>query len=86
VLIVFTFQVAFYTVGYLGFQLLSQFTLSLISYGNIAMTINMSLIGIILSVFKLGDIVRDKKSSNKLNSSKFLEIVAGKLVIDIGIK
>jgi len=83
----FTLQVVCFTANNLGFPIFVMLPgLPLISYGNIALIINMSLIGIMLSVFKSGDAVRDKLSSNKFRSSKFMEIIDGKLVIDIGVK
>ena len=83
----FTLQVMCFTASNLGFpSFVIRSGLPLISYGNIALIINMSLIGIMLSVFKSGDAVRDKLSSNRFRSTKFMEIIDGKLVIDIGIK
>jgi cell division protein FtsW (lipid II flippase) len=59
VLITFTMQVALYVVNNLGFQLFSPLTLPLISYSGTATIINMILIGIMLSVFKSGYLVRE---------------------------
>ena len=58
VLITFTMEVIFYIISNLGFPLLNS-TLPFISYSGMSTIINMSLIGIMLSVFKSGDIVRD---------------------------
>lgn len=68
-------------IGYnLGFQLIAPLTLPLISYGGMGVLINMFLIGIMLSVFKWGNLVNDNVilSSNK----KFFTINDGKIVID----
>lgn len=58
-LITFTIQVILYVASNLGFQLLSPLTLPLVSYGGTATIINMMLIGIMLSAFKSGSLVRD---------------------------
>jgi cell division protein FtsW (lipid II flippase) len=84
VLITFTTQVALYVAYNLGFQLFSPLTLPLISYGGTATIINMILIGIMLSVFKSGDLVRDHITKRKKN--KLLEIVDGKIIINLNTK
>lgn len=68
-------------IGYnLGFQLIAPLTLPLVSYGGMGTIINMLLIGIMLSVFKWGNLVKDSVllSSNK----KFLTMSDGKIIID----
>ena len=62
VLITFTMQFIVY-VGYnLGFQLLSPFALPFISYGGTSTVINMTLVGIMLSVFSTGELYHDDKA------------------------
>jgi cell division protein FtsW (lipid II flippase) len=83
VLITYTMQVALYVAYNLGLQLFSPLTLPLISYGGTATVINMLLIGLMLSVFKSGDLVRDPLTSSKVGKNKLLEIVDGKVIIDL---
>ena len=59
VLITFTMEAVFYVIGNLGFPIIIS-TLPFISYGGTSIVINMTLIGIMLSVFKSGDIVKDE--------------------------
>jgi len=83
VLITFTIQVILYVSSNLGFQLFSQLTLPLISYGRTAIVINMTLIGIMLSVFKSGDLVRDNLTETLLRKNKLVEITDGKIIINL---
>ena len=73
-------QIIIYIAYNLGFQLMAPLTLPLISYGGTGLIINMFLIGIMLSVFKWGNLVND----NVLVSStkKFLTVNDGKIIID----
>jgi len=52
-------EVVFYVISNLGFPIITS-TLPFISYSGMSIIINMTLIGIMLSVFKSGDIVRDE--------------------------
>ena len=83
VLITFTMQVVLYVTCNLGFILFSPLSLPLISYGGTAAIINMLLIGVMLSVFKSGYLVHDKHTSSIKRKNKFIEIVDGKLIIDL---
>lgn len=76
-------QAILYTVGNLGFLLISPFSLPLISYGGAATVINMILIGIMLSVFKSGELVRDKHVAIKMRNNHFIQIVEGKIIINL---
>lgn len=60
-------QIILYIAYNLGFQLISPLTLPLISYGGTGLVINMLLIGLMLSVFKWGNLVNDNvvESSTK---------------------
>jgi len=82
VVLTITMQVVLYVAFNLGFQLFSPMTLPLISYSGTAAIINMILIGIMLSVFKSGDLVRDHKITIPTKNN-FLEIVDGKIIIDL---
>lgn len=60
VMLTFSFQVILYILSNLGFRIISTgYSLPLVSYGCTSTVINMALIGIMLSVFKSGSIVRD---------------------------
>ncbi len=59
VLITFTMEVVFYVISNLGFPIITS-TLPFISYSGMSVIINMALIGIMLSVFKSGDIMKDE--------------------------
>ena len=66
ILITFTMQVLLYVVYNLGFHLLSPFTLPFFSYGGTSNIINMTLIGILLSIFNTGELYRDGISEKTL--------------------
>jgi len=74
-------QALLYIFSNLGIILISPLTLPLISYGGTSITVNMVLIGIMLSVFKSGDIVKDNSKSLKHN--KIFQLIDGKIVIDL---
>lgn len=82
VLITFTMQVVLYIAYNLGFTLFTPLTLPLISYGGTATIINMILIGIMLSVFKSGDLIRDNITKVE-GRNKLIEIVDGKIIINL---
>jgi cell division protein FtsW (lipid II flippase) len=58
VVLTFTMEVLFYTISNLGFPI-TNYVLPFISYSGMGTIINMTLIGIMLSVFKSGDMVKD---------------------------
>ncbi|HZX21542.1 MAG TPA: FtsW/RodA/SpoVE family cell cycle protein [Clostridia bacterium] len=59
ILITFTMEVVFYTISNLGLPIVTS-TLPFISYSGMSIIINMVLIGVMLSVFKSGDVIRDE--------------------------
>ncbi|HZK56806.1 MAG TPA: FtsW/RodA/SpoVE family cell cycle protein [Clostridia bacterium] len=59
VLITFTMEAISYIISNLGFPIITS-TLPFISYSGMSIIINMALIGIMLSVFKSGDVIRDE--------------------------
>ncbi|MNC15368.1 cell wall shape-determining protein [compost metagenome] len=85
VLITFTFQTVHY-IGYnLGFIMMGPMSLPLISYGGVAMVVNLGLIGLMLSVFRSGNAVRD----GRLSASSRQRIISWRehrLVIGFGRK
>lgn len=80
VMLTFTFQTITYIASNLGYNLFSVLSLPLVSYGNTALLINMALIGIMLSVFRNGDIVKDKISQTVDQNPLFM-LENGKLII-----
>lgn len=59
VLITFTMEVILYIITNLGLPVIGSLTLPFISYSGMSTIVNMFLIGIMLSVFKSGDAVKD---------------------------
>ena len=57
----FCIQVIIYISFNLGIPLAAPISLPLISHGNVATVINLILIGVMLSVFRTGDVVTDDK-------------------------
>jgi cell division protein FtsW (lipid II flippase) len=85
VMMTFTLQVLGYVMVNLGFPLIAPVSLPLVSYGNFATVINLALIGVMLSVFRTGDIVKDKNISKARNQS-FITYSDGKLIISFSRK
>ena len=79
VMLTFTIQTIGYVFANLGFNFCAPISLPLISYGSGAMMMNMLLIGLMLSVFRTGDIVRDKAVAQM--HSDFITWNEGKLII-----
>jgi len=74
-------QIFMYVIFNLGF-LFTHISLPLISSGGFPMLINMGLIGIMLSVFKTGDVVVDKEIMSRDKKSKLATWDDGKLTIN----
>ena len=85
IMLTFTMQVIGYVIVNLGFQFTGPISLPLISYGKIATIINLSLIGIMLSVFRTGDIVNDK-NANIIRNDSIITWSNGKLIISFSKK
>lgn len=85
VMITLTLEGCNYIAWNLGIMLIDPITLPLISYGNVALVINMLMIGIMLSVYRTDSIYTDMASSTvKLDGSKgqFIQWNNGCLTID----
>lgn len=80
-----TIQTLFYIVANLGFQLFAPLSLPLVSQGSSYLLINMCLVGILLSVFRTGYFIKDKRNSKKAATNSFLKFKDGKLIIDFNI-
>ncbi len=85
VLITFTIQVTFYVIHNLGLPLFSPLTLPFISYSSTGTIINMALVGIMLSVFKSGYLVKDHKII-MVRKNNLYEISDGKIIINFKTK
>lgn len=66
ILITYTMQVFMYVVYNFGFHVVSPLTLPFFSYGGTSNIINMTLIGILLSIFNTGELYRDGISEKTL--------------------
>jgi cell division protein FtsW (lipid II flippase) len=58
ILATFMIQILFYVIYNLGFSVIAPLTLPLISYGNVATVVNMTLIGVMLSLFNTGRLLK----------------------------
>ncbi|MDO0823829.1 FtsW/RodA/SpoVE family cell cycle protein [Desulfosporosinus nitroreducens] len=81
----FSAQFILYISSNLGFWRLDPLSLPLISYGGRALVTNMCLIGLLLSVFRTGDLVTDKdeESVGGINSSRFIQYDNGQIIINL---
>mgnify|MGYP002410148679 FL=1 len=82
ILMTFVMQFVLYMADNLGYGLLSSLSLPLVSYGRAALFLNAGLIGIMLSVFRTGDVIRDGFQPFTKNAS-FLSYEDGKLIINL---
>ncbi|MNC07758.1 hypothetical protein D3C75_553140 [compost metagenome] len=80
-LLTFTFQSIHYIIYNLGILLLAPLSLPLLSYGLVGLVVNMVLIGLMLSVFRNGSAVRDRKLPSSPRQP-FISWQDHKLVID----
>ena len=79
-------EVLIYVISNLGFQLFYPFTLPFISYGVTGTIINMWILGIMLSVFKSGEVVKDNFILSIIRKGKLFEFVDGKISIYLNSK
>ena len=80
VLLTIVIQVITYSIGNLGYGLLSPISLPLVSYGKAAMLINAGLIGFMLSVFRTDDIRKDGYKTS-VKHGRFINYKDGKLIL-----
>lgn len=76
-------QCIVYFCSNLGFYHLDPLSLPLFSYGGRALVTNMCLIGFLLSVFRTGNVVRDKAWGSVAKSSRFIQYDNGRVIIDL---
>lgn len=83
ILLSFVLQTVFYFLSNLGYGLFGALSLPLISYGNSSLLLNAALIGFMLSVFRSGDVFRDKLQASP-QEHRFFSYQDGRLTIDFG--
>jgi cell division protein FtsW (lipid II flippase) len=83
IILTFAAQCIVYVASNLGFLLLSPVSLPLISYGGRVLVINAGLIGLLLSVFRTGDYVRDKALADRQKPGRFLRYDDGQIIINL---
>ena len=76
-------QIVVYLAYNMGYPVIAPLTLPLISTGGTATVINLLLVGIMLSVFKSGNVVSDKMMPALWNETKLVEFNNGKIIINI---
>lgn len=76
-------QLIVYISSNLGFLLFSPLSLPLISYGGKFLMINMFLIGLLLSVFRTGALVKDKAGFASVNPHHFIQYNSGQIIINL---
>ncbi|SNS18042.1 cell division protein FtsW, lipid II flippase [Anaerovirgula multivorans] len=79
----FAVQCIVYIASNLGFLLFSPLSLPLISYGGKILVTNMFLIGLLLSVFRTGALVRDTTGTVAVNLNRFIQYDDGRIIIDL---
>lgn len=81
ILCTFTAEILLYIPANLGIWLIAPIALSFLSYGATALLINMALAGVLLSVFRTGEVYRDTAPHPIFSDSKFIQWADGKLTI-----
>ena len=81
ILCTFTAEILLYIPANLGIWLIAPIALPFLSYGATALLINMALAGVLLSVFRTGEVYRDTAPHPIFSDSKFIQWADGKLTI-----
>ena len=81
ILCTFTAEILLYIPANLGIWLIAPIALPFLSYGATALLINMALAGVLLSVFRMGEVYRDTAPHPIFSDSKFIQWADGKLTI-----
>lgn len=81
ILCTFTAEILLYILANLGVWLIAPIALPFLSYGATASLINMALAGVLLSVFRTGEVYRDTAPHPIFSDSKFIQWADGKLTI-----
>ena len=80
ILFTFTAEILLYILANLGIWLIAPIALPFLSYGATALLFNMALAGVLLSVFRTGEVYRDNRAPI-FSESKFIQWNDGKLTI-----
>ena len=80
ILSTFTAEILLYVVTNLGYPLIAPISLPFLSYGGTALIIHMALTGILLSIFRTGEVYQDNIKP-ELKENKFIQWDNGKLII-----
>lgn len=75
-------QTVFYIVANLGLPIFSPLSLPLISQSSSYLLVNMCLVGVLLSVFRTGHLVKDRERGKKAPANRFIKFEDGRLIID----
>ena len=81
ILCTFTAEILLYIPANLGIWLIAPIALPFLSYGATALLINMALAGVLLSVFRTGEVYLDTAPHPIFSDSKFIQWADGKLTI-----
>lgn len=79
-----TGQIIFYVISNLGIIMPFSVALPLISYGSTGFIVNMLLIGLLLSVYRRMNLVKEKMTNTVYARRRVFSIMDGKLIIDLG--
>lgn len=80
ILCTFTAEILLYILANLGLWLIAPIALPFLSYGTMQLLFNMALAGVLLSVFRTGEVYRDTQHPI-FSDSKFIQWADGKLTI-----
>ena len=81
ILCTFTAEILLYILANLGLWLIAPIALPFLSYGTMQLLFNMALAGVLLSVFRTGEVYRDTAPHPIFSDSKFIQWDDGKLTI-----
>lgn len=80
ILCTFAAEILIYIIVNLGYPIIAPIALPFLSYGGSALLLNMALAGVLLSVFRTGEVYRDN-TKPVFSESKFIQWNDGKLII-----
>ncbi len=80
ILCTFAAEIILYVATNLGFPLIAPISLPFLSYGNAVLMVHMALAGILLSVFRTGEVYRDSKAA-QASQGRRVQWADGKLII-----
>ena len=81
ILCTFTAEILLYILANLGLWLIAPIALPFLSYGTMQLLFNMALAGVLLSVFRTGEVYRDTAQAPTFSDSRFIQWDDGKLII-----